>query len=644
MIIYSDTLEDHWIHVNLVLERLILYVIKVKLSKCKIAQTRIEYLSHIIENGTIRPSPRKTQALFQHKTPTTVNQLHKMHGLAAYYKRFVRHFSDIARPIREAINECIQQKVKNIVNWNDQRQAAYDTIRELLTNEPILRLPQFDKPFQVETDASDYGCGGVLTQEHDGIWHPIAYFSQSFTGAQTRYSTSEKELYAIVLSCEYFRQFLYGLQSFNVITDHMPLRGLLTRQEPSPRLARWITRLEQFTGMNIVYRSGKLNTVADALSRICNETSHDINDPDKGPTFINTIATINDTDTQTTCTNFTHDENHKIEQQTDKTIAWIIKLMQQARQSNKAHIDLDTKQLNSDEKSLYRQWERLHIIDGILFRQWTDTETNQAHFQYVVPQHKRLEILQKAHDDKTAGHLGSSKTIDRVKSRFYWPKWEPEVKQYVQSCPKCQKLKSHNRINAAPLQPIISHYPYQIVTFDMTGPLCKTKGGYERIMVIVDHFSKYIDLYAIKTLEAIEAARCLLKSIWKHGIPDQIISDQGTNFQSKVVKELCNLLDIQQAKTTAYHPQADGLSERAIRTIKPMLATYVQNNAKGDWNKYLDVIAFAYNTAVHATTKYTPFYLMYGRKPKTPLDLFTAKPSPNFNLTTDDYANTTNKC
>jgi hypothetical protein len=191
LIIYSNTLEDHWIHVNLVLERLAHYVIKVKLSKCKIAQTRIEYLSHIIENGTIRPSPRKTQALFQHKTPTTVSQLHKMHGLAAYYKRFVRNFSDIAKPIREAINECTQQKAKNIVNWNEQRQRAYDTIRQLLTNEPILRLPQFDKPFQVETDASDYGCGGVLTQEHDGTWHPIAYFSQSFTGAQTRYSTSD---------------------------------------------------------------------------------------------------------------------------------------------------------------------------------------------------------------------------------------------------------------------------------------------------------------------------------------------------------------------------------------------------------------------------------------------------------------------
>jgi hypothetical protein len=147
----------------------------------------------------------------------------------------------------------------------------------------------------------------------------------------------------------------------------------------------------------------------------------------------------------------------------------------------------------------------------------------------------------------------------------------------------------------------------------MTGPICKSKEGYERIMVIVDHFSKYVDLYAVKTLEANEASKCLLKFIFKHGIPGQIISDQG---KSKVIKEICDVLDIRQTRSNAYHPQTDGQSERMIRTTKPM-ASFVKNHKKRDWNKWLDAMAFAYNTAVYSTTQHTPFYLIYGSRPKT---------------------------
>ena len=274
----------------------------------------------------------------------------------------------------------------------------------------------------------------------------------------------------------------------------------------------------------------------------------------------NTSNHINDTESTTQITEIIipTSERHRVDQQNDGTIAWLTKLKQETEKANIIRPAIDTKQLTKEQYLMYRRLERLYIFDGILFRQWVNRETKQSFFQYVVPRSKRLEILEKAHDDVTAGHLGSTKTVDRIKAHFYWPKWEIEVRQYVESCQSCQRLKAHNRTNTAPMQPIIAHYPYQIVTFDMTGPIVRTKEGYERIMVIVDHFSKYIDLYAVKTLEANEAARCLMKSIYKHGIPDQIISYQGTNFQSKIIKEICDVLDIRQTRTTAYHPQTDG--------------------------------------------------------------------------------------
>ena len=158
---------------------------------------------------------------------------------------------------------------------------------------------------------------------------------------------------------------------------------------------------------------------------------------------------------------------------------------------------------------------------------------------------------------------------------------------------------------------------------------------------MVDHFTKFIQLHPVKTLEAVEAAKCLMETFYKYGIPTQILSDQGTNFQAMIVHELCKLLDVRQTRTTAYHPQTDGISERLMRTIKPMIKAYLTSTKQDDWDENLNALSFAYNTARHETTKFSPFYLMFMRYPKIPLDLFERQIEPTLHLNPNEYAEQT---
>lgn len=223
-----------------------------------------------------------------------------------------------------------------------------------------------------------------------------------------------------------------------------------------------------------------------------------------------------------------------------------------------------------------------------------------------------------------------------------------DVKEWIKSCEKCQRVKTPNQIKA-PLNPIRPKRPLEIITVDITGPLPKTLAGFLYILVLIDHFTKWVKLYALKSQTAIECARKLFNYICLMGIPNAILSDQGPNFQSELLAELWDLLDVHKMRTTPYHPECNGLTERFNRTLKTMLSCFV-NEHQNNWDEYLDQLAFAYNTSVQSTTQFTPYELMFGRKAKLPIDLFykaldqsDIEHSDNcpayLNLNKDGYAN-----
>ena len=615
IIIYSNTLEEHINHVKQVIDRLKEYNLKIKISKCKIAQESVEYLSHIISNGTIQPSPRKIQELLKYQTPFNAKQILSFHGLGSYYRRFIGGFATIVAPLLRAIEG------KTVV-WNEECELAVNILKKLLTTCPILRLPIFTQPFRVETDASNYGAGGVLTQMYNDFWHPVAYFSKHLTKTERNYSTSERELFAIVLTVEHFKQFLYGVE-FVVITDHKPLKYLLTTKEPSSRLLRWINRLSMFN-YRIEYRKGTKNGNADALSRLCTEPDDDEDRESVEPAIINFIVS--------------YSKQLNEQQLQDPNLKWLYDLKMRAKLENKYTLT-SIKLENKQQRSLFAQWNRIFVINETLYRAWYSPNDKQQLilFQYVLPLQQIDEILKIAHDPAFSGHTGINKTTNRIKNRYYWPGWEQDVKNYVKSCETCQRVKGITYKNDAPLIPIQSLKPFQIINADIMGPFPISKHHNKSILIIVDHFTKWVQLFALKNTNAINVAKCLLKFISANGIPDQILTDQGSNFQSQVLSELYDLLDIHRSRTTAYHPQCDGLAERYVRTFKTAIACFVNENHR-NWDEHLDLLAFAFNTATQETTGFSPFFLNHGREPKIPLDLFHTNVNNQLELSNDCYA------
>jgi transposase InsO family protein len=291
---------------------------------------------------------------------------------------------------------------------------------------------------------------------------------------------------------------------------------------------------------------------------------------------------------------------------------------------------------NKERTSLMSQWNRLIILGGNLYREFVDQSDNVI-YQFVVPKDERLDVMRRCHDSVYSGHLGVEKTTERIVRKFYWYKQLTEIQNYVQSCILCQQTKIPQQYNVAPLQPLTPTRPSELVTTDIMGPLPKTKGGNFYVLVVIDHFTKWVELYALPEITSKTVANRLMLFFFRYGIPDTLLSDQGTNYQSEVMVELCELLDIHKVRTSPYHPECDGLTERFNRTLQAMIQCYVADH-QGDWDEFLPSLAFAYNTAVHSTTKSSPFELVYGRLPKVPSDLIFKQINFDLFLNPENYA------
>ena len=244
----------------------------------------------------------------------------------------------------------------------------------------------------------------------------------------------------------------------------------------------------------------------------------------------------------------------------------------------------------------------------------------QVVWQYVVPDHQVDVMIAEIHNKVLGGHLGVKKTTEKLKARWFRVGWSDAVKKYIRTCDVCQRVKTSGKRSRALMKSIRPILPLELLTTDIAGPLPTSTGGHTHVLVVCDHFTKFVQIYALKDTQASTIAHCLVEFMLKFGICDSILSDQGKNYQSLLLEAVYELLDVKQLRTTPYHPECDGLSERFIQTMKQMLMCYV-NDKGDDWFMFLDQLAFAYNTASQSTTNHTPFELMFGRKPKLPLDL-----------------------
>lgn len=611
IIVFGRTFQEHLLRLDEVLFKLRQANLKIKPSKCNLFATQVQYLGHVISADGVGVDPAKVQCVREWPVPKTQTEVRSFVGLASYYRRFVEGFAAVAQPLHQLTEKGRRFK------WTEPCQQAFERLKIRLMTAPVLAYPDPHKPFTLDTDASDMGIGAVLSQEENGCERVIAYASRALTKQERKYATTKKELLSMVTFIKYFKHYLLG-REFVLRTDHNSLRWLHNFQGLEGQLARWVEQLANFQ-YKIIHRPGKLHANADALSRLpafaIEPAVGAFPCEDLGPELVPgpLIGAVQETASKTKSSQGRESDDLAQAQREDGEI-W--QLMQLKQSGGQAELPRDP--------ALQRfapVWAQLQVQGDRLVRVPPANSDAASQVQVVLPKAMIPSVLAQLHNTATGGHLGVQKLQGKIKDRFYWPGWFGDVRQWCRDCIDCASRKTQGRAPCAPLQPSVTSRPHERVALDILGPLPETADKNKYILVVGDYFSKWMEAFPLPNQEAHTIAKVLVEEwICRYGSPRSIHTDQGRNFDSNLFREMCRLLNVSKTRTSAYHPQSDGLVERFNRTLLSMLTLFVKDN-QTNWDTLLPYVMLAYRSSVQATTGFSPYKVMFGREAVLPIDI-----------------------
>ena len=628
IILMSSTVEEHLERLVLILERLRSAGLKLKPSKCKLLQKRISFLGHVVSDQGVETDHEKIRAVAEWPTPKSVADVRSYVGLCSYYRRFVKDFAAIAGPLHALTGKNVR------FQWTTACQESFDELKRRLISSPILAMPQDEGHYKLDTDASNEAIGAVLSQVQDGQERVVAYASRLLTAPEKNYCVTRRELLAIVYFIKQFRPYLLG-KKFLIRTDHAALRWLRNMPEPIGQQARWLEQLEEYD-FEIEHRPGKRHANADAMSR---RPCKQCNIEDQQPVMPNCyrvqrVKTNEESDSGNEyfdpaqlCEDYTKDYKlstfHAIFSTNSEQVPW----------SEIVGLDKFT-------KNLWNQWDRLSVVDGVLYRKWVSADGLQQRWQLVPPKSVQNMLIKWAHTGMTGGHLGIKRTQHQLQLRAYWPEWAEDVARFCRQCPECATYHRGQPKKQGELQKFPVGEPFERLAIDLTGPHPTSRSGHVYILTVIDLFTKWGESIPLRNKEAITVARALMDVIFsRFGLPLELMSDNGREFDNSILKELCRLLGMEKIRTTVYKPSTNGAVERFHRTLNSMLGKVVETNQR-NWDEFLPSVMAAYRASRHESTGYSPNFLCLGRENRAPLDVVFGLPEGEqpYYETYDEYA------
>ena len=654
ILIYSRTIEEHERHIRAVLDRLRAEKFFGRIKKCDFYQTEVEYLGFDVGADGVKPSVSKVRAVAEWPTPTSVKDVRSFLGLASFYRKFIRHFSEIAAPLTDLTKKG-RAEVWSPEVWGEKEDTAFTNLKMAMVTAPLLQLPDFDREFTVTTDASEVSVGAILQQDFGKGLQPVCYDSRKLNPTECRYSAYEQELLGIVWAVGKWRHYLAG-SHFTIQTDHDSLKNLPNQPAVNRRVWKWVQVLQGYD-CDIVHIAGKANP-ADFLSRRSIQELRSMVDvrateesmvqrlrlgegQSTDEAIQNKLNEIfeqrehpdssdgqNKQNSQANSFNSSISFSRAVLSSTRSTVMLESEVKREIRaayQTNTRWSDL-VQQLQADPSQKKHQGTKQYRLEHQLLEVRESTGTDRK-WRIVIPDVPSIkkQILQEIHAVPYAGHLGYQRTLKKLQENFYWPDHTIEVRDFVLGCEVCQQEKSVHRLPAGLLEPLtLPEQKWADVSMDFIMGLPKTDNGFDGILTVVDRATKMVHLVPVQqTITAAETALIYWQQIGKlHGIPRSIVSDRDPRFVSRFWQEIWRLLGTKLRMSSAHHPQTDGQTEAANRVVEMTLRCTLHSSGDStQWARELPMIEFVINNSPSQSTGYTPFYLNYGYHPATPLDL-----------------------
>lgn len=626
-----------------VFERLRQANLKLKPAKCCLFRRQVIYLGHVVSEEGIGTDPQKVEKIREWPQPTSVNEIRQFVGLASYYRRFVRDFATVAKPLHDLLRKNAR------FQWTPESNQAFEKLKELLTTTPVLGYPMDHGDLILDTDASNFGIGAVLSQLQHGKERVLAYGSRGLTLTERNYCTTRRELLAVVEFSAHFRQYLLG-RPFVVRTDHSSLQWLINMKEPEGQLARWLEKLGEYD-FKVVHRPGRQHENADVLSRrpcrsncacslnepsssspqVCHQAvqcDFDIGPGNDGTGNANPefcpVGVVQPVMTASTASflGWTAEELRST-QATDSDIAPIKRWIEEGGERPPWG---DVLPYGPATKAYWSQWNRLYLKDGTLVRRFYLMEGPEFYPQVILPKVFRKDVMHQMHDGPVGGHFGVERTLSRLQSRYYWYQMREDVTLWCRTCASCAAKARPTKTPQAPMGTVRVGAPMERIAVDLMGPMNETERFNRYILVVQDYFTKWVEAYPLPNDQAVTVAEVIVTEwVCRYGAPSTLHSDQGSNFESCVFQAMCELLGIEKTRTTPFRPQSDGQVERFNATLQKILAT-TSERCHWDWDLMVPMAVMAYRATKHSSTGFTPNMMLFGRELTEPADLVVGLP------------------
>ena len=623
ILIFSPDNKTHLEHLELVFQRLREADLKLKASKCNFFKKHIQYLGHLVSGEGIEPLPEKLEAVRKMPPPTTPKEVRQFLGLVGYYRKFVPKFADIARPLTNLT------KLDVPYEWNNRCQEAFEFLKQMLLKEPILKYPDPSKPYTLFTDASKFAWACVLTQEYehefDGkkrkILHPITYMSGLFKGSQVNWATLTKEAYAIYVSVKKLDHYIQDAE-VTLRSDHLPLKSFLQKNTLNTKVNNWaIDITSRCRNIQFEYIKGIKNTLADTMSRLIEITPEIEQEPEPpGQEFgYDIFETLEPIETTTHYINELKEEIQIKHEAIPDDLLPIVDLTE----SQLEDIQMKDKFIKNIVNRLVAKQQpegKPYYLEGKLLKKYIYDNKQRFEVTVVAPNCAPL-LLNLAHDQ--LGHNGTARTYMLLKRTYYWKGMKTDISNYVKQCKLCQKQ------NILPVKYVSGHFsapmaPMEFISMDLIGDFTPSSKGNKYALTVICMLTGYTFCIPIPSKKASDVITAYIDNVYsKFGGSKKILSDNGTEFKNQLFEKIAKELGVEfKCYTAPYHPQSNGRIEGFHHFLKSCMTKHISTTM--EWDQVVHLATAAYNFFPNEHSKESPFFLMFGRDPRVPLNTLLA--------------------